>query len=214
MPISIGLLGNARTGKDSFAEPIIQEYGFELLNLGTVIKGFFQAYIASEISAGDLLKRMQEANPALTGKELDSFFRNTLLPFEEADIICDSFTEYDPHKSAIRPILELGGELMYPVMLEEYFRLIDAKFSAGKNVISTRVSRLAEIEAWQKRRAILIEIVKPERGPVSAWEANTQKEARESGAIDFTLYNVSTLEEWQTTARQTVKHILSVMDAI
>lgn len=208
-PKLLSLCGVARCGKDTLAKPLLAR-GWHLLNVGTLIKDFYKDYVAGDQSIPQLREKMMEVAPELSDEDWQRFYAGVLLPFESADLMCDSHTEVDEHKKILRPILEDGGELIYDWLLREYFRRVDAMTSAGKNVVNTRVSRLAEAKEWHKRGAEIILIDCLHREAVSDWEKRSMAEIKQSGYITRIIGNWGSAEDWEYFAQVYVASINAI----
>ena len=197
----VAFAGFARSGKDSLAAAFV-ERGFEIFNYGNVIKGFYAPFISGEEGATSLIQRMREANPELGNNELLNFLVDVMIPFREKGVFGDAFTEDDAFKVRIRPILEMGGDLIYDWVMREYFRVVDAKWSAGKNVVNTRLVRIPEAKAWKQRGGVIYLVQRKDWPAASEWEESALETLRASGYIDGVLHNDGTAEDWQATARR------------
>lgn len=197
----LAMAGFARSGKDSLAAALI-ERGYEKFNFGDVIKGFYADFIAGNESRQDVVDRIWDANPDLKVDHLYHFTTDILIPFREKGVFGDAFTEDDAFKVRIRPILEMGGDLIYDWVMREYFRVVDAKWSAGKNVVNTRLVRIPEAKAWKQRGGVIYLVQRKDWPAASEWEESALEALRASGYIDGVLHNDGTAEDWQATARR------------
>lgn len=200
-PRLIGFTGYSRSGKDSLAAPLIAR-DFTNLAFSAVIKEFFDPYTKDAEAISPLLRRMQRANPEVTDDELKDFYDRILLPFEDHDLMIDAFTENDAEKTAIRPILERGGELIYPYVFREYFRRVDAAWSAGKSIVNTRIVRPEEAREWKKRGGMIYLVERTDWSAATDWEHEQVETLKLSGLIDSVLHNDGTAAEWDACAEQ------------
>lgn len=201
-PPLIALAGVARCGKDDFAKPLI-ERGFKRLAFGDVIKEFYQDFVAGDIGIYEATQRIVDANPLVSHEQLEEFQRDVLTPFwVKADGVYDVFSENDAEKNLFRPILEKGGDLIYWHVHAEYFRRVDAAWSAGTGVVNPRLVRPAEAHTWVKRGGHLILIDCLHRDAISQWEKDAMTELKRSGTIGKVIGNWGTAEEWQARAER------------
>lgn len=169
-PVLIALAGVARSGKDTLAAPLVAQ-GFVNLAFSSVIKEFFNPYTLGEESVGELRRRMLDAAPDLSEDDWAEFHTLILNPFEDKDLLVSAFTEHDADKAALRPILQRGGELIYNYVFGEYFRRVDAAWSAGKSVVNTRIVKRPEAEAWKKRGGVIYLVERAGWPAATPWEA-------------------------------------------
>jgi len=200
MPHLIAFAGFSRSGKDVFAESLTAA-GFERWNFGDVIKGFFNPFTRGQETIGELRERMQAANPNLSDADWYDFLDAVLLKFVALGTSIDAFTENDDLKRHLRRILERGGELIYDWVIREYFRVLDAKWSAGKNVVNTRLVKLPEARRWTERKGLIYLVDRKGWPAQTPWEAENVPVLRDSGFVHATLHNDGTLEDWQQKAR-------------
>ena len=205
-PQLIALAGVARCGKDDLARPLV-ERGWVRLAYGDVIKHFFAPYVAGDEDRALLMSRLCQANPELTHEQLSRFADSVLSPFEASGLKADTFTENDAEKAVLRPILEHGGDLIYDYVTHEYFRLVDAAWSAGKSVVNPRLVRAREGELWRKRGGEIILIDCLHREAASQWEKDCITQLKRSGHITRVIGNWGTAEEWQKFAEDFAEEI-------
>lgn len=203
----LAFTGTARTGKDTFANPMVG-LGWTKLAYGHVIKEFYAPYIAGDESISHLKARMLQVNPALTLHDWTKFQTEVLLPYEDHDISADAFSEDDTVKTIFRPILEKGGDLLYYYVTRTYFRRVQTMLDNGQRVINPRLVRLAEARRWTGMGGIIIDIQRPGKEAVSEWEAEALRELRASGLISHTFTNDRTIEIWEAQAKSFAAHLL------
>jgi len=207
---AIALAGTARSGKDTLAAPLIRR-GWHKMAFGDHIKAFFREYVAGDESIAALRDRMFAVNPELTFEAFTHFYGTVLFPFEEHDLMCDSFTEYDDHKRVIRPILEHGGELIYPWVFGQFFGEMDAALERGQRVINTRLVRVPEAQAWVERGGVIYLVERENWSPATLWEAEPLAELRESGLVTRTLCNAGTAGDWDAFAQHLADELTQVV---
>ncbi len=195
----IALAGAARSGKSTFAQALVKT-GFHEVAYGHVIKRYFAEYLAGEESIWELRNRMLAANPELSPEAWGTFLEEVLIPFELSDLECDAFTEFDPHKQVIRPILEKGGDLIYSWVSEEYFRQVDAALERGERVVNTRLVRIPEAREWVSRGGVIYVIERRDWPFASDWERDALATLKASGLVADTLYNHGSEADWQAEA--------------
>lgn len=210
----IGLTGYARAGKDMLANHFVTHYGYTRLNLGDVIKRFFDPFTLGEISSDELELRIttrlySESSEA----DLKEFMAEIACPYEAAGQAgISSFTELDAEKRVIRPILEKGGELIYGWIVDEYERDLRELLSQGDSVISTRVSysldRPQEANLIKRLGGLIVEVNRLDWPPTSPWENDSLSRLRTSQMIDLTVLNIGQSgDEWALQVPDTAELI-------
>jgi hypothetical protein len=99
-----------------------------------------------------------------------------------------AFTESDPQKQQIRPILEQWGEVNYDGVMKEFFD------SLPPYAVNTRLVRLREAKEWIKRGGVILRIRRPGVEPATEWERTRLQELYDSGVIHDTILNDSSLD--------------------
>lgn len=198
-PKLLAFAGLARSGKDTLAAPLVKA-GFVSIAFSSVIKDFFDPFTKGEEAIPDLRRRMQQVNPNLDITDWTDFYKRVLEPFDDLNITVSAFTEDDALKQQIRPTLERGGELIYDYVMREYFRCVDAAWSAGKSVVNTRLVKEREAREWKKRGGEIILVTRRDWPAATPWEAENVMTLYRSGLIDAEVFNEGSAEDWEAFA--------------
>lgn len=198
----IALAGFARCGKSVFGQALVERAGFTDLAFGSVIKAFFGDFIAGDSSISELQDAMLAVNPQMSTEEWLDFYDRILIPFWKLDLMCDAHTEDDADKSAIRPILERGGELIYDYVFTEYFAQVDALLADGKPVVNTRLVKIPEARAWRERGGQIILVQRKDWPPSTEWEHDALEALIKTDLTTGVTYNHGTAEEWALKANE------------
>ncbi len=102
-----------------------------------------------------------------------------------------AFTQDRAEKPIIRPLLEVGFEVLSPGMLIEYRHHLERLIAEGKNIVNPRV--MSERFIWRELGGEIIEVVRPGIKPASDWEFKYIEQMRGEGMLDGVLGNDSEL---------------------
>lgn len=184
----IGLTGYSRTGKDTLANAFVG-VGYHKLSLADRIRAFYQPYCTGKASLEEVTEALRRLGVS-SGEVIGKVF--TKLPRGVVDV----YTEVDAEKQKLRPLLEFGGEAIYPLILQAHLAEIDERLARGERVICSRVARPEEAKALKERGGVLFLVKKRDTLPATEWERLQVRTLIKEGYIERTLFNGEGEKEW------------------
>lgn len=211
--MNVAFCGYGGSGKDEAAAHLIAA-GYTRHNFGDHIKGLYDGVTSR--SCEDLGRFTEilwdNLNPEFAPQDLNVFINDTLTPYWNSGRIISAFTEDRSLKEVIRPMLEHGGDLVYPMIESAYFTR-NARITGP--IVNTRACRVSEARRWREQGGVIIEVVRENWAPSTQWDADVIEALTAEKLIDYTIFNNSPSgEHWNSTgAPRALRAALATLSA-
>lgn len=205
----IGFTGYARSGKDTIAKYLVEDHGYELLNLSNHIKEFFDDFTRGRIGLDDLEAKLYGNLVDMEQEEqIKAFMHEVAEPFKALGVEISAFTQDTAEKALMRDIFQRGGELIYESAMDDFTSELQLSMRRGEKIVVSRVSvpsghRMEEISTLRFMGFELIEINRIGNPPASHWEEQSKRALDSSGLVQFEIVNNQpTAEAWERQAKE------------